>query len=183
VVTAALAGPRPWRPSPAAWAAVLGGLLAVSTVATALLSVLAGADFNGLVALMIGVPCGIVGVLVARRQPANPLGWLLLAVAACLIIATAGSDYSLLRYRLGYHLPLGVAAIAVNQLWGPGLELLGLVVLLFPDGRLTSAWWRGALWTYLGLYALGIVLLAVASVTHRALEPAHVTMWIRDGGP
>jgi len=46
------------------------------------LSVLARQPGNGIIALVIGVPSGAVGVIVARRQPANPLGWLFLALAA-----------------------------------------------------------------------------------------------------
>jgi hypothetical protein len=143
---------------------MLAGLLAVTTAAMLALAVLSHEEFNSLVSLAVGVPSGIVGLLVARRQPRNPLGWLLIAVALCLIVGTDGSDYAMLPYRLGYHLPLGILAVGAGQVWGPGLELLGLVVLLFPDGKLTSAWWRGALWAYTGLYALGIVILVVATV-------------------
>ncbi len=163
-MTAALAGWRPPGGWPRTWLAVLAGVLVLSALAMAPLAVLSHLGFDSLNALVIGLPCGLVGILVARRQPANPVGWLLLAIALCLIVSTDGSEYALLRYRLGYHqLPLGIAAIALNQLWGAGLELLGLVVLLFPDGRLSSAWWRGALWAYLGVYVLSVVILAVAT--------------------
>ena len=91
-------------------------------------------------------------------------------------------------YRLGdQHLPLGVAAIALNQLWGAGLELLGLVVLLFPDGRLSSAWWRGALWAYLGVYAFSMIILAVATAQAVIGHPFQVDvnggLKITDDGP
>jgi hypothetical protein len=143
---------------------VLAVLLGLCTTAMALLSVLARNEFNALIALAIGVPSGIVGLLVARRQPRNPLGWLLIAIAIAMTAGTDGSDYALLRYRLGdQHLPFGPAAVIVNQVWGPGLELLGLVILLFPDGKLSSAWWRGALWAYVGVYTLSVILLAVAT--------------------
>jgi hypothetical protein len=52
-------------------------------------------------------------------------------------------DYALLAYRSGRHLPLGPAALVLDQLWGPGLELLIVVVLLFPDGRLSSRFGAG----------------------------------------
>ena len=163
-MTAALAGWRPRGGRPRTWLAVLAGVLVLSALAMAPLAVLSHLGFDSLNALVIGLPCGLVGILVARRQPANPLGWLLLAIALCLIVSTDGSEYALLRYRLGdRQLPLGIAAIAVNQLWGAGLELLGLVVLLFPDGRLSSAWWRGALWAYAGIYAFSMIILAVAT--------------------
>ncbi len=174
-MTATAAARRPRRVSLTAWVAVLAVLLALGTAAMVLLAALSDQEVNGLVALVIGVPSGIVGLLVARRQPRNPLGWLLIAIALCMIVGTDGSDYDLLRYRLGYHyLPFGVAAILANQIWGPGLELLGLVVLLFPDGKLSSLWWRGALWAYLGLYALDIVLLVVKTADVLIGHPVHV---------
>ena len=163
-MSGAMAGRGPRSVSLPAWITVLAVLLGLCTAAMALLSVLAHNEFNSLIALAIGVPSGIVGLLVARRQPRNPLGWLLIAIAIAMTAGTDGSDYALLRYRLGdQHLPFGPAAVIVNQVWGPGLELLGLVILLFPDGKLSSAWWRGALWAYVGVYALYIILLAVAT--------------------
>ena len=163
-MTAAVARWRPPGGRAGTWLVVLAGLLVVSALAMLPLFLLSHLGFDSLNALVIGLPCGLVGILVARRQPGNPVGWLLLAIALCLTLSTDGSEYALLRYRLGHqHLPLGVAAIALNQLWGAGLELLGLVVLLFPDGRLSSAWWRGALWAYVGIYVFSIVILAVAT--------------------
>ena len=129
--------------SPKSWLAICAVGLLASIVAMLPLAILSNLQFDAVVALVIGLPCGVVGLLVARRQPGNPLGWLLIGIAFCLILATDGSEYAVLSYRLGHHLPLGLAALAVNQLWGPGLELFGLVVLLFPDGKLGSRWWRG----------------------------------------
>ena len=87
-------------------------------------------------------------MLVARRQPGNPIGWLFLVIAVCLFLGTDGGDYAYLGYRLGDHLPLGVVGVLLGQVWGPGLELLFVVVLLFPDGRLPSRFWRWALRAY-----------------------------------
>jgi hypothetical protein len=58
----------------------------------------------------------------------------------------------------------------VNQLWGPGLELLGLVILLFPDGRLASRPWRWALGAYCTI--LGLELIALTVATAQALSAA-----------
>jgi hypothetical protein len=160
--------------SPKWWLAICAAGLLASVVAMLPLAVVSGLQFDAVVALVIGVPCGVVGLLVARRQPGNPLGWLLIGIALCLILATDGSEYVVLRYQLGYHLPLGLPALAVNQLWGPGLELFGLVVLLFPDGRLGSAWWRAALWAYLGVYLLSVLSLAVATGQAFARHPVQV---------
>ncbi len=179
-MNAALAARRP-RISPAAAVGVLAIVLGLCTAAMVALSVLSHQEFNGLVALAIGLPSGVVGLLVARRQPANPVGWLLIAIAVCMIAGTDGPDYALLRYHLGYHhLPLGVAALLLGQVWGPGIQLLPLVVLLFPDGKLPSAWWRGALWAYVSVYALMIISLAVATAAAVTAHPLQVDS---NGGP
>ena len=113
-------------------------MAALSTVAAIPLSILANQNVDGAIAVVIGVPAAAVGAVVARRLPRNPLGWLLLAIGTCLVLANDGSDYALLAYRLGHRLPLGMVALGVNQLWGPAIELLVLVILLFPDGTLAS---------------------------------------------
>ena len=179
-VNAALAARRP-RISPGAGVGLLALLLGLCTVAMVVLTVLSHQEFDGLVALAIGLPSGIVGLLVARRQPGNPLGWLLIVIAVCMIAGTDGPAYALLRYHLGYHhLPFGVAAVVLGQVWGPGLELLPLVVLLFPDGTLPSPWWRGALWAYVSVYAL--MLVSVGVVTAAAVT-AHPLQVDSNGGP
>jgi hypothetical protein len=165
---------RPRLASPSAWATAAGVLLVLFTVALAWLSVVARQPGNGIFALVIGVPSAGVGVVVARRQPGNPLGWIFLAIAACLILASVGGDFAYLAYRLGHHLPLGAVALVLYELWVPGLLLLGVVILLFPDGRLESRFWRWVLRAYLAIYAFYIVALAVATVGALASHPLHV---------
>src|SRR5450759_3490926 len=146
----------------ATWAAALGGLAGVSAAAVIPLSLLSHQYFNGAVPLVIGVPGAVVGILVARRQPGNPIGWLLLVIAGCLFLATDGGDYALLAYHYGDNLPGGPLALALDELWIPGL-LLFVVILLFPDGRLPSRFWRWALRVYCALYAAFLATLAVAT--------------------
>ena len=160
--------------SPAAWVILLGGVAALSFAAMIPLSFLAGQVFNGAIPLVIGVPCAGVGILVARRQPRNPIGWLFLVTAACLFLSTDGPDYALLTYRLGHHLPLGPVGLALGQLWGPGLVLLFVVILLFPDGRLPSRFWRWTLWVFCAVYAVLQVATAVATADAIAAHPIRV---------
>ena len=160
--------------SAAAWAAVAGVLLALLTVTLVVLSVVSRQPGNGIIALVIGVPSAAVGVVVARRQPGNPLGWIFVAIAACLILSSVGGDYAYLIYRHGYHLPLGVVGVLLYQLWAPGLLLLGVVILLFPDGRLESRFWRWVLRAYLAIYACYLVALAVATAGALAGHVLHV---------
>ena len=160
--------------SPATWAIVLGGLAALSFAAMIPLTFLSGQVFNGALPLVIGVPCAAVGTLVARRQPRNPIGWLFLVTGACLFLSTAGSDYALLAYRLGHRLPLGALGLALGQLWGTGLVLLFVVILLFPDGRLPSRFWRATLWVFGTVYAVLQVATAVAVAAALAAHPLRV---------
>ena len=173
-MTAVAPARRVRPPAPTTWAAVLGAVAVLSTVATIPLSILANENVDGLIALVIGIPAAAVGVVVARRQPRNPLGWLLLAIGTCLVLANDGSDYALLAYGLGQHLPLGLLALGLNQLWGPAIELFGLVILLFPDGRLASRFWGWALKAYCTIFAFEVVALAVATAEAFAGHPVHV---------
>jgi MFS family permease len=162
------------RGAAAAWVAVLGGLAALFLVATLPLTLLSGQLGDGLVALVIGIPCAGLGVVVARRQPANPLGWLFLAIALCLFIANDGGDYSYYVYRLGHHLPFGPAALTLDQLWIPGLVLIVVVILLFPDGRLTSRFWRWGLRAFCALYLALLAAVAAALAGALGAHPLRV---------
>ncbi len=157
--------------SPATWAILLGGLAALSLAAMIPLTFLSGQVFNGAIPLVIGVPCAGVGILVARRQPRNPIGWLFLVTAACLFLSTDGGDYAFLAYRTGHRLPLGPAGLALDQLWGAGLVLLFVVILLFPDGRLPSRFWRATLWIFGTVYAVMQVATGVVTAAALAAHP------------
>ena len=89
-----------------------------------------------------------MGFLIARRYPANPVGWIMLAVAVVAIVLGDAGLYALLVYRVGHaNLPLGpVAAWLGTTPWSVALSLLAVGLLLFPDGRLASRGWRAVLW-------------------------------------
>jgi hypothetical protein len=150
---------------------VLGGLAALFLAATLPLTLLSGQLGEGIVALVIGVPCAAVGWLVARRQPGNPLGWLFLTAATLLFVSNDGGDYAYAVYRLGRRLPFGPVGLAANELWVLGLVLIVVVILLFPDGRLSSRFWRGMLRCYWALYAVLVVSYAVATARALADRP------------
>ena len=153
---------------------MLGGLAALFLVATLPLTLLSGQLGEGLVALGIGIPCAGVGVVVARRQRGNPLGWLFLGIALCLLVANDGGDYSYFVYRLGHHLPFGPAALALEQLWIPGLVLIVVVILLFPDGRLTSRFWRWGLRAFSAVYIALLAALAAALAGALGAHPLRI---------
>ena len=157
-----------------AWRNVLGVLAVASFAAVVPLTLLSHQDFDTLVAAAIGVPCAAVGWLVTRRQPGNPIGWLFLVTGVFIFLSTAGGDYGYYVYRLGHHLPLGAAGSALAQFWGPSLALLGADILLFPDGRLPSRWWRSALRIYGAAFALLLLATCVAIAGALATHPIRV---------
>jgi hypothetical protein len=160
--------------SPTIWVTLLGGVAALSLVAMIPLTLLSRQVGGGVVALVIGVPCAGVGAVAARRQPRNPIGWLFLVIAVCLFLSSDGGEYAVLDYRLGYHLPFGPAGLVLGQLWGMGLALFVVVILLFPDGRLPSRFWRWALRAYCALYTALLAALAVATAGALTRQPIRV---------
>jgi hypothetical protein len=90
----------------------------------------------------------LVGFLVATRKPANPIGWLLLALgplSAVPLLAAQYAAYDLLAG--GASLPgARAAAISLNGFWIPSLFVLLLLALLFPTGRLPTRRWRFVVW-------------------------------------
>jgi MFS family permease len=98
-----------------------------------------------------------VGVIVARRQPRNPIGWILIGFILVFLLSSIAGWYAVLYYRLGHHgLPLAPFAVLLQPSWAPALLSFPVVILLFPDGRLTSRPWRWVLVAY-------VVLACVAS--------------------
>lgn len=142
-------------------ALVLGLIVLVLVAATIPLSVLAHRySLSNVVLTATSLVFAVVSVVVARHQPRNPLGWLLLGQAALFVLSTDAALYAVLRYRLGYDgLPLGGLAVVLQSTWAPGVVLLALAVLVLPDGRLPSPRWR---WVWRAVIVLGTLCTAGA---------------------
>jgi hypothetical protein len=158
-------GPGPARPASSVTAALLVVLVLALAVALVPLSILARQNplTNGGETVVV-LPFAAVGFVVARRQPGNPIGWLLLTVAACFLLSNDSGFYAVLVYRLGHHLPLGPVALVAYQVWGPALGALTMVILLFPDGKLPPGFWRWVQWASVALIVLFMIALAVATL-------------------
>ncbi len=108
---------------------------------------------------------GAVGALVAWRRPGNPLGWIFLLAGVFSSVSEDASFYLVADYRIHHGgLPLGWVAVLTQPGWAPAIALLGLAVLLFPDGVLPAPRWRWPLWAYLAVALLWIGGAAVVSV-------------------
>jgi hypothetical protein len=138
-----------------AWA---GGILLLALVAasepleSAAHQSSTASDVGGLVAV---AAFGGVGVVVAMRQPRNVMGWILLGIPVCLVLNTDMSAYAAIDYHVHPgRLPLGPLAVQLQPSWAPGVVLLGLAILLFPDATLPSVFWRRSMVAFLALAAV-----------------------------
>jgi hypothetical protein len=169
------AAARRWASASPVAALILGGLVLAAVTADVPLAALARQSVDasgGSLPVWISAGFGVVGFVVAWRKPRNPLGWAILGLAACGSLSEDASFYAVADYRLRHGgLPLGWVALLAQPGWAPAIVLLGLIVLLFPDGRLPSPRWRWVLWIYV---AVGLTWIAGAfALTLDALISHH----------
>jgi hypothetical protein len=104
--------------------------------------------FFGTAGLIFGVTFPAVGWLIVTRSSASRIGWLFLLIGLSQAIDTFTFQYATFGL-LGHPgaVPLPDVAAWV-YFWGyfPGLLLFFPALLLFPDGRLPSRYWRPVLW-------------------------------------
>jgi hypothetical protein len=152
-------------------ATALGVLSLLSVPATLILNALinqfpsSSSDIaNGASGIAFTLAFTLVGVIVARRQPRNPMGWMLMGVALAVAAGDVGSAYAYLDYTLHHgSLPLGPLAVLLSGSWEYAFILLPLIILLFPQGHLGPRW-RWPLRAYLALATVvvgGTLLVAV----------------------
>jgi hypothetical protein len=104
--------------------------------------------------VVAGLVCLGVGLVVARRQPGSPMGWLLLGWACLIPLVGVALLYSVLVYRIHRGaLPFGPVAVVLESAEFLVAALSGLAVLLFPDGRSPPRRWRWVLWVFLAASA------------------------------
>jgi hypothetical protein len=114
----------------------------------------------------VAVVYAAVGFVVARRQPGNPIGWILITFIVVFLLEGVAGGYAALYYRFGHHgLPLAPVAVLLTPLWAPALLLFPVAILLFPDGRLAARRWRWVLRVYVVAGALASAAVFAPAVT------------------
>ena len=140
---------RSWAPPPQL-ALVVGAALLLLVGAAVPLAIASHSISQGIIVL----PFGIVGYVVARREPRNPIGWIFVGLTLAFLLSSDGGSYAVLFYRQGEHgLPLPRVGAFLAAWWIWLLLLLPLPIALFPDGRLSGRW-RWAVWAYLAVCAI-----------------------------
>jgi hypothetical protein len=120
-------------------------------------------DSDELVLAFLTSGYAVGGSLVAAKQPRNPIGWLMSALAIVLLLNGLAAGYvepvdnPLDRFAGG----LVVSYYSWNEdIWIP---LVGVFLpLLFPDGRLPSRRWRPLLWLAILSVVFGVASGALA---------------------
>jgi hypothetical protein len=121
----------------------LAGGLAVTLVVTRPLT--AEVLVNGAGDAIPWLLFAVIGLVLALRRPANPIGWLYAAAALVWTAYIPWGPWVDQLQRSGRRLPLAasLAALGGDTLWAAGITLaVTLPLLLLPDGRLRSRRWR-----------------------------------------
>lgn len=92
-----------------------------------------------------------VGALISTRRQENPIGWIFLASGTFFALSAAAFAYADYGLAPGHSLPGTAAAVWIANCISPiGLVLIGLGLVLFPDGSLPGPRWRPVLLVQLG---------------------------------
>ncbi len=152
------------------WLPTLITLTLLATAASVPLSIAARQSVlgNSIQNLVSSLPYAVVGIVVIRKLPRNPIGWLMAVIGIASVVSTDAGSYALLAHRHGSQLPLGLAAAWLDESFRPAVVLLPLAILLFPDGRLPSLRWRCVLRAYLAFSAAYVVVLVTAALSAAA---------------
>jgi hypothetical protein len=138
-----------------------------------------GPVVDGLSDAALTVPAVAVGTLLAARRPRNPIGWLLLAL---LILGNSPTgQYAELDYRMHHGtLPLGWAAVVLGAGWPMFLVIIGILLWVFPDGRLPAGRWHRM---SVALVTAGVLLGLAASAPGVAAAAGQVIRVRANGSP
>ena len=123
--------------------------------------------------LVIGLPFGAVGAILAARRPRNPLGWVVLAMGLSAVVEELAQEYAIYAVLTKHGaLPFGeVAAWVPSWIFILGIGGVPVLLLLFPSGHLPSARWRPVLALAFLAAAVGIVGNALTAGTLNNFTP------------
>ncbi len=168
-----------WMSRPTMAAALLGLLAIVLGIFQLVLVLLLKAAYQPSTSARAGVITVVVlssvGALIAIRQPKNPIGWLMLSIAICGALIDFPKQY--LAYSVHVHpLPGADYLYWLSQLaWVlVFVQLLVVLPILFPDGRLMSRRRLIPIGVGCGLTLLAVVASLDPSVTSPVPNPVGI---------
>ena len=121
----------------------------------------------------------VVGAAIVQRHPRHRIGWLFCLGQAGAAVGLAAQALAHIADRWGSDAapPIREAAVVVAHVFGAtyAFSLLGLLLVLSPDGRLAARRW----WSVVGLLLVGFLLSELAFL----LSPDQAGSRFRVGGP
>lgn len=122
-----------------------------------------GADLPALLSTeLFAASATVVGCIVARRRPRSVVAWLLVLLGLAAAAVTLGLYAGAVRAGTSEHPGLDLGGWLAGGSMQPAMgSLTGLLMLLFPDGRLPSRRWRPAVAVLMGGAALRFAELAL----------------------
>jgi hypothetical protein len=117
----------------------IGGLISLTHFGFDLTDALDGGSYF---ALMAGM--SVLGILIVRREPRNPVGWLFCTTPALVGVSIGFGTLAVWGSPEHHDIPGAVVAASLSTWgWATGLlSFLLLIPLLFPDGRPPGGRWR-----------------------------------------
>jgi hypothetical protein len=157
-----------WALAALSVALLVGGLVLSRAASSAVPDLSFGGeteDASVVANLITLLPFSVVGAIVASRQPRNAIGWIFCGVGVTVGLNFFAGDYAEFWLASGFGTTsLGeMAAWLSSWLWFLLIFVpMSLLLLLFPDGRLSSPRWR--------LLAWGVALGTAGGVVGNALK-------------
>lgn len=111
----------------------------------------------GVSQLLVAVGAAVIGALIASRHPGNRVGWLALAGGLTLLLSECCEGYGV-RALISAPGSLPAGHLVMWLYWVTGFlpwTILGITLLLFPDGRLPGPRWRPVAWFLAVIFAWG----------------------------
>ena len=166
------------------------GIVAIAVSATAALIIWMALEPHQLFAplsWLMPATFAAMGSLIVWRQPRNTVGWIVLLSGPFAVIGLASDGWAVRSFaRASGPLPLGtVAAWLANLILSSHLIFLviGLIFVLFPNGRLPSPRWRWLLWYGGFVYGVLAVTAALWSVDVTGIFPHRTLHSLLPGQP
>jgi hypothetical protein len=122
-------------------------------------------------ALIVGLAYPIVGAIVARNQPGNILGWMMIAAGWMLAFSQGTIGYFIFSH---FSLPEPIPGMDVVSwigvwIWSFATSIIPLSLLYFPDGRVLSPVWN---WVWV------LILLSLLDPLSRAIYSWDFWNWL-----
>jgi len=126
-------------------------------------------------AIVLAIGFSTVGAVVVPRHSQNPMGWIFCAVGLLYAAVHFVAEYAIYALLAAPgSLPAGEAATWIfSWLFVPQIGLTGLLLLLFPNGRVQSTRWRWFAWLIVLATPASMVLAALSPGEIVGLEPIH----------